>query len=235
MARRGAVTVVAVALLGGASAAFALTEALKLEGVPVTAAKYRRSFSPTCHCRAKTAKLTVKLKEEETLDAAVVDADGDVVRSLVTGLAHGAGTVSFRWDGKDDDSRVVPDGGYRLQLELAEADRSVVLPRLVEVDTRAPEVTVLSVEPRALSGESGSTTVEYRTSERASPTLLVDGTRAGRGAFAPAGNESIAWDGSIRGRPARRGAHELVLRVRDRAGNVASSEPVVVRVVGTAA
>jgi hypothetical protein len=204
---------------------------LKLERHVVSASRVDRVFSPTCGCPTRKARLAVTLSEGDTIDAAIVASDGRDVRSLVTGLARPAGVVPLVWDGRDDRRAVVPDGTYRLRIRLHSERRTIELRRRIRVDTRPPVVAVVSVRPRVVASRRGSSApvvVVYRTSELSRPLLLVDGTAA-RGRFVAPGTRSLAWRGKIGGRPLRRGRHELVLRVRDRAGNVALARPVSLR------
>ncbi|MDQ3889606.1 MAG: hypothetical protein M3312_03530, partial [Actinomycetota bacterium] len=174
--RRAALTALTIALLAGASAAFAVTEMLKLERHVVSASHVDRVFSPTCGCATSTARLAVTLSEGDTIDAAIVARDGTEVRSLVTGLARPAGVVRFAWDGRDDRRAVVPDGNYRLRIRLHADRRTIELRRRIRVDTRPPAVAVVSARPRVLASRRGGrarVVVAYRTSERSRPLLLV--------------------------------------------------------------
>ncbi len=133
--RRAALTALVLALLAGATAAFALTEALKLEGAPLTVRRFDHEVAPLCRCPARRAWLVVRLRERDVLDAAIVDADGDEVRVLATALERPAGVVRFRWNGRDDGGRVVAEGTYRLRIELREQEQTIVIPRTIRVDT----------------------------------------------------------------------------------------------------
>ena len=73
-----------LALLVATTAAFALTEALKLERSPVTAPRFDKLFSPTCACETSTERLALRLREPSTIDAVIVDDVCETVRTLET-------------------------------------------------------------------------------------------------------------------------------------------------------
>lgn len=231
---RAGLTALVLALLAGTTAAFALTEALKLERSPVTAPRFTRVFSPTCDCRTSVARLALTLREEDTVEAAIVDRDGHHVRVLATGLDRPAGLVRFRWNGRDDRGRVVSDGGYRLRIRLREKERTIVIPNAIRVDTAAPTAALVSVRPRVFSPDgdrrNDRTVVTYRASEASRALLFVDGAPAVRARRGPAGTRSISWGGRIQRRPLPPGRHELVVRVQDRAGNMTATGAARVRI-----
>ena len=227
--RRGVLTALTILVLAGTSAAFALTEALKLEPSPVTTARVSRVFSPVCGCTPNVARIAVGLREADAIDVAILDDEGDTVRALARALERPAGIVRLTWDGTDDGGRRVADALYRVRVHFRRAGRTVVLPRAVRVDTVPPAVTVTNVEPRVL-GPDGEVVVFYAANERSRPVLLVDGVPAARKRRGAAGERTLVWRGRVHGRLVPSGRHELVVRVRDRAGNVADSVPFVVRV-----
>lgn len=221
--RRAALTALVLALLAGATAAFALTERLKLEGRAVTAMKVRRAFSPTCGCRTRFATIAVTLREQDTVAAEIVDEEGRRVRTLQPRAEAPSAEARFRWDGRDDDGRLVRDGSYRLRIRLVEEDQTILVAKRIRVDTAPPTVGHVSVRPRVLTPDE-EVVVAFTTDEPARALLLVDGEPVARARFARPGRRTITWDGTSRGRPVRPGSHALVLRVRDRAGNVAARE-----------
>ena len=56
------------------------------------------------------------------------------------------GLVTFEWDGRNDEGRIVPDGPYRLKVEFEDKRRTIVIPNRIFVDTVPPEV-VAHAEP----------------------------------------------------------------------------------------
>jgi len=224
--------VLLLALLAGTTTAFALTEALKLEQSPVSRPRFKSVFSPTCACPRETARLAVRLLDADTIDAVIVDEDGNSVRTLASHERHAPGRTVFRWDGKDDRGEIVPDGTYRLRLHFADADRTILIPDTVRVDTRPPTIELVILEPRRLAFGGESVTIVVRLTERARPLLLANGELVLRGPVGDPGRARLTWDGSIEGHPLSPRRYALTLEAQDRAGNVsAPTEAVIVRIV----
>ena len=221
-----------LALLAGTTTAFALTEALKLERSPVTRPRFKSVFSPTCGCPRETARLAVKLRKADMIDAVMVDEDGNSVRTLVSAERLGPGRVVFRWNGRDDRGAVVPDGTYRLRLHFASGDWTILIPNTVRVDTRPPAIELVSLEPRRLELGGEGATIVVRLTERARPLLLANGELVLRGAVGDPGPAQLTWDGTFEGHRLSRGRYTLTLEAQDRAGNVSPpTEAVTVRIV----
>jgi hypothetical protein len=224
--RRIAVTVLVLALLGGTAAAFTMTEALKLERPPVTAPRFDKVFSPTCGCSTSAARLAFHLRRADRLDLVIVSGD-EPVRTLATDLEHARGRVLVRWNGRDDDGAILPDGVYRLRVELADAGRTVVIPKKIRIDTRAPALELVRTAPLAFSpdgdGRRDTLRAAYRADEDAAPVLSVDGRIAVEGRVKRAGERAVVWDGRVGERSLRAGVYRVLLRARDRAGNLSSA------------
>jgi hypothetical protein len=220
-------TLLLLALLVGSAGAFTQTERLKLARSPIQVERFTRYFSPGCDCRRRMARLTFLLRRADRVDVTVVAEDGDVVRKLANGLERSSGRFELDWTGTDEAGRIVPDGLYRVRVDLEGAARSILIPTGVHVDTQPPKVRLESVSRTTLSlgatGADGTIILRYTASERGWPILLVDGRRAVRGAPQRPGAAAIAWDGAFRSSSVGPGVHELALMVRDRAGN--RSEP----------
>ena len=89
--------------------------------------------------------------------------------------------MNVEWDGRDDEGRIVPDGSYRPRLTLESGARSFVLRNPIQLDTRAPKMTVTRVSPKVFSpdgdGRNDQVIVRYRVDEPAHGILRVDGVR----------------------------------------------------------
>ena len=228
-------TALVLALVAGTAAAFAVTESLKLERSPITAPRFDKRFSPVCACPTDTAELGFRLRRADRLDAAVVNGDDEIVRTLVEDERHRRGNVLFRWDGRDDAGAVVPDGPFRLRVHLDRARRTIVIPNVVLVDTKAPEVVAFRIRRPAFSPNGDGTNdrlpVIYRATEKGSPILLVDGEPAILGKSRLPRRQRITWGGRVDGEALAPGTYAIALQVRDRAGNLSElTEPLPVRV-----
>jgi hypothetical protein len=224
--RRLAVPVLVFALLAGTTAAFAVTEALKLEPAPIARPNFDQVFSPTCGCAQSTARLALRLRRADELDAVMVDADGEPVRTLAADRRRAPGRLVFRWNGRDDAGAVVADGPYRMRVHLEDERRTILIPDVVRVDTEPPTVELVGVSPRRLSpdgdGRRDRATIRFRLSGRASPVVLVDGSVAARGQARRRGTATLTWAGTVRGRPLPPGLYGVAVRARDRAGNISA-------------
>lgn len=131
--RRVAVPVLVIGLLAGATAAFGLTESLKLERSPVLRARFTQEFTPGCRaCRPRKALLSFRLRHADRLDVEIVS-DGEAVRTLAHGRRFPKGRVRFKWGGRDDTGTLVPAGTYRVRVYVHGDDRTVVFRREVTV------------------------------------------------------------------------------------------------------
>ena len=218
-------------LVGGTSAAFAYTQALKTERSPLGTPSFDRKLAPTCECRNAEVRFRLRLREPDRVSAEIVDSGGTAVRTLADGEPRPAGRLVLRWNGRDQAGEIVPDGAYRLRVSLAEAGRTILYPTTIRVDTVAPRLELVSVRPQELApGGKARFKVGYRSSEEARPVLTATAESGmpgvvNRGRFWPLGRASINWAGLIDGAPAEAGPYELTLIVVDRFGN--RSEPVV--------
>jgi hypothetical protein len=228
-------TALVLALLAGTTVAFGVTEALKLEKTPITRPEIDKQFSPLSESGAGTADVDFTLRKGDRIDVGIVDADGELVRTIVAGVRRSRGFAHFTWDGRDDAGRLVPEGRYRPRVHLDHEHRTIVIPNTIEVDTTAPELAFLRARPRAFSpdrdGRREYVRIRFRFDEPTRPLLLVDGRQEGKGRFVRRGGR-LNWFGKRPdGRPLPPGVYTLSLRGEDRAGNISPvSRPVRVRI-----
>jgi hypothetical protein len=218
------VAVLALALIAATAAAFAWTESLKLERLPVVGPRFPESFSPVCVCPTETAKLRLRFRVTDTVDADILDAGGEVVRSLGERRVR-PGLVTFEWDGRNDQGQVVPDGPYRLRVELEDKRRTIVVPDRILVDTVPPEILDMEVGRVAFSpdgdGYADVVGVDYEADGPAAPLLYVGDQLALERPVRRA-RSALLWDGTVDGEVLVPGTYRLALRVRDPAGNISS-------------
>jgi FlgD Ig-like domain len=226
--RRLLSTFLVLGLLGGTAGAFAVTERLKLEPSPITDPDVDHVLSPVCDCETQTADIAFRIREADQLTIAIVDADGEVVRTLVADRDYDSGPVALSWDGRDDEGEIVAEGSYRPRVHLDDERRTIVLPNPMRVDTTAPVVTVVSVAPTVISpdrdGRSDKIKVRYRVDELARPYVLVDGLEETIGRTRPGGGQ-LEWYGRHEGRPLPPGPHAVSLVATDLAGNRSRPTP----------
>ncbi len=212
-------------------AAFFVTQSLKTE-VPVVlrfAAK-PRDISPNGDRVRDTARVGFDLSEPAEVSFYVIDSEGDEVRRLVDDRRLAGDTKHrFRWDGRDDEGGVVPDGVYRLRVARRKEGRVVDSFKEVRVDTRRPKVRLISTTPNVISpgvpGGARRVRVRYSGPRNVAPEFRVFRTdvnppqvvRLFRGDRSRSG----VWDGTVRGGGfAPDGSYSFFVLVRDLAGNL---------------
>jgi flagellar hook assembly protein FlgD len=228
-------TALVLALAGATAAAFVVAERLKLERSPVTAPQFPRQFSPSCDCPTDTARLRIRFRRADVVDARIVDRTGRPVRTLSSNERIRKGRVLLTWDGRDDAGAVVGDGKYRLELHLEKSRRTILVPTVFRVDTKAPKLRVLDVSRATVSpngdGVNDRVRIVYRAGSKAAPILSVNGLVVVRGKARSAGRAQAQWNGRVDDTPAAPGEYRLTLQVRDLAGNLSKTVDVgIVRV-----
>jgi hypothetical protein len=223
MGTRLAPAALIAALLVATSAAFVVTEQLKLTRNPIVAPRVDKLFSPVCDCATDTASITFRLRKADRVTVDVIDSQGNLVRELARRRPQGRGAVSYVWDGRDGEGHVVAEGSYRPRVHLDRARRTIVMPNPIRVDVTPPRVVSFTARPLVISpdgdGRSDRATIRYRVSERAVVELYVDSTRAIRKlGTRPRG--TMSWTGVAGGEPLLEGVYTLRLVARDVAGNL---------------
>ena len=222
-ATRFAPAALVAALLVATSGAFVVTEKLKLTRNPIVGPRVHKIFSPVCDCATDTASITFRLRKPDHVTVEMIDAHGDVVRELARRRPQGRTAVSYVWDGRDSDGRVVEEGSYRPRVHLDQARRTIVMPNPIRVDVTPPRVLSFTARPLVISpdgdGRADRARITYAVSERAVVELYVDGTRAIRKlGTRPRG--TMSWAGVAGGEPLPQGVYTLRLVARDVAGNL---------------
>src|SRR5690348_14059372 len=96
-------------------------------------------FSPTSGGARTKANVKVRLRRADTVTVAVLDARDHEVAVLAGALHVPRGFVTFRWDGKQPNGSLAPDGAYRVKVHLANQHQTIVLPNVIRLDTKPPE------------------------------------------------------------------------------------------------
>ena len=216
-----------VSLLAATSAAFALTEGLKLQQSPIFGTKVDQVFSPVCDCEDAEATIRFKLRERDRVDVSIVDGDEDVVRTIVRNHDEEAGVVEVGWDGRDDRGEVLPEGEYRPRVHLRRERWTIVMPNEIRVDVTPPLVEEARAAPRVISPDGDRrrdrVVVRYRFSEPARALLYVNGTKRVETLFARERDE-LTWYGRADGRAVPPGRYLFFVRARDPAGNLGPAQ-----------
>jgi len=223
MGTRLAPAALVAALLVATSAAFVVTEQLKLTRNPIVGPRVDKVFSPVCDCASDSASITFRLRKPDRVTVDLVDSGGNVVRELARRRPQGRAAISYVWDGRDAAGNVVDEGSYRPRVHLDRARRTIVMPNPIRVDLTAPRIVSFTARPLVISpdgdGRSDRARIRYRVSERAVVELYVGGTRAIRKlGTRPRG--TMSWAGVAGGEPLPEGVYTLRLVARDVAGNL---------------
>ena len=211
------------ALLVATSAAFVVTEKLKLTRNPIVGPTVDKVFSPVCDCSTASAVIRFRLRQPDRVTVEIVDGNGDVVRELARSRPHGRVRASYVWDGRDGDGAVVGEGTYKPRVHLDEQRRTIVMPNVIRVDTTPPRVVSFSARPLLVSpdgdGRFDRAKIRYRISERGVVELYVGGVRALRKSGTRTSG-TLDWFGTAGGEELPERLHKLRLVARDRAGNL---------------
>jgi FlgD Ig-like domain len=212
-----------LALLGSSAAAFAVTEGLKLEKSPITDTVVDKVVAPDSATHA-IASISFVLRKPDRITVEVVNGNGDVIRTLARSQSVGRGSHQFKWNGRDNEGRVVADGGYRPRVHLAREHRTIGLPNVIRMDATPPLIKLVSATPHEFSPDGDFrreyVRIRYLTNEKAEAILYVDGDRRTLvRAFLRAGK--LDWGGKA-ARDLRPGRHLLRLRAIDSAGNLSN-------------
>jgi len=231
---RPLVRAVFVVLVVATVAAFFTTQQLKGEfPLVIRFATKPAHFSPNGDDYRDTTEIGFDLSEPASVTFLVVDSEGSEVRRIVSERRlAGDAKHRFRWDGRDDDGNVVPDGTYRMRVVRRDESRVIDSAKEITVDRKPPLVTLLSVEPSVvatgLPGETASVRVRYRGPKNRAPVVRVFRTDDGAPhivrRFRGGPNRGAVWDGQVSTgpestAPAPEGDYAFTVAVRDRAGN----------------
>ncbi len=215
-------TVTLLGLLVATSAAFAITEHLKLIRSPVFGVLVSKVFSPTCRCAQSKATIRVRLRQADRVTVTIDDAELNPVRTLVSDrLEPKQRRLYFSWDGRTDGGTLAPDGSYRPEIHLANARRTILFPLVdrIVLDTKVPKVLSASVKNDVFSpGGQHTVAIHYSFSERAHAVVYLGRQRITRGRPSrPQG--AVKWAGKLDGSPVRAGTYTLSIGALDLAGN----------------
>ena len=195
-------------------------------------------FSPNRDGRRERMHVTFKLKQADDVTVQMLDADGDLVRTLLDDKHLGRYQPiqpSLSWDGRDDAGRLVPDGRYRIKIILRRQGRAVFPQRSILKDTTPPHPVVTSIGPdthygpELLPEPAGKPAEIHFAPAQYVPRIHIFRTAPGREREVlvhdlEQGAREFAWDGrDDRGRRVSPGVYLAVPEWRDPAGNIGTS------------
>jgi hypothetical protein len=185
-------------------------------------------FSPNGDGRKDVADLALRMRQSDVVTVDLVEEAGDPVRRLATDREVGRSTVlALRWNGRTDAGSIAPDGLYRVRASLTRRGRSVIVPRLITLDTTPPTPHVVSITPGQVVGPKTpamgikvkgisrhrATRFRVLRTDLGKPQLVARGFRKG-------GLRKWTWNGRSGGKPVPPGVYVVQVIVRDKAGNL---------------
>jgi len=215
-------------------AAFVLAQQLKSD-VPLVLrfATKPAHFSPNGDGYRDTTEIGFDLSEPASVSFMVVDSEGTEVRRIATNeRLAGDAKHRWRWDGRNDDGQVVPDGTYRMRVVRRDESRVIDSVKEIFVDRVPPRVTLTSARPSVIAtnlpGEAPSVRIAYRGPANQAPIVRVfrtdDGPPHVVRRFRGHPDRTATWDGRVSAgsehtEPAPEGDYAFTVAVRDKAGN----------------
>ena len=182
---RPLVRVVFALLVIATIAAFLVTQQLKIEfPLVIRFAAAPPQFSPNGDGFRDSSEVGFDLSEPAEVTFAITDGEGNEVRRIVDERRLAGDTKHrFRWDGRDDEGRVVPDGTYRMRVVRRNESRVINSTKEITVDTDPPRVELIDAEPSVIAtgepGQSPRVHVRYRGPVNAAPEFRVFRTDEG--------------------------------------------------------
>jgi hypothetical protein len=217
--RRVVTTVTLLGLLVATSAAFAITEHLKLIKSDVFGTEVSKVLAPGCHCATSKAIVRIRLRHTEHVTVTIVDSAGHKVATIASNmLVHARSPQHWAWDGRTDAGGRAPDGVYHPWVQLPH--RTFRFANDILLDTKAPKVLSRSVaRPLLFAGPGRTVAIRYAFSEPAHAVVFFGGRRIIFGRRTRQ-HDKVKWTGAVAGRSLRPGRYVLSIGAQDVAGNV---------------
>lgn len=222
------------ALVVASFAAFFVIHRVKSEPALIRVGGLSRYFSPACDCDRRTNEFWISLGTDDRVTVDVVRADGSPVRRLTTDRVLKAyRRLVLAWDGTLPSGQRAPDGLYRIRVRVPSRRRVAVIQTTMRLDTVAPrpvlcvgEVCSSDAGDRAIR-VSKDRPVDIRIkgrSKRYATQVVVRRREQGRWIR---DREYEVTSPRLRISPAsttsKARRYEVVVAVRDRAGNFGSA------------
>lgn len=224
------------------SGAFFAAQKLKSTAPVVADIGGNTLFSPNGDGRYDRAEINFRVKRKDRIDVMMVDEAGDEIRRLAHDRSVRSGRrVRLKWNGRDGRGRIARDGTYYPRIVLRRAGRVVTGQNGLVLDTTPPQPRVVAIGPETGAGpellprpDGKPVKIAFNAPGlqpdvdiwRTSPEVRrVTGVGIDGGRTDENGNGTAQWSGRRRGKRVAPGTFAVVVRSRDRAGNIGSSVP----------
>jgi hypothetical protein len=205
------------------TAAFAITERLKLVKSPITGTFVSPVFSPTCGCARGKATIKVKLRHGDLVTVSILDSKLHPLRTLASDERMTRGFKKFLWEGLTDFGDRAPEGTYRVQIHLSHQHRTILLPNKIRLDTTPPLVNNATPNRLQFSPDgdmrADSVSIHYVLSEPAHAVVYLGAQRVIR-SLSRKETGAVVWTGRVNGMLLPPGVVTLTVGAVDLAGNV---------------
>ncbi len=168
--------------------------------IDITIVSQSRSFSPNGDGQEDTVNVHYCLSDGANLDIVVENTSSTVVKTIESGVSHGAGCDDVAWDGRNTAGALVPDGAYSLLIHASGSAGTGDASYDTAVDTRLPGVLNSPHPADTLSGTASfvfTPTAGFANISSVSVTCIgTANTPAGNGTFTASGDTSTCPEGS---------------------------------------
>jgi hypothetical protein len=216
--RRVVTTVTLLGLLVATSAAFAITEHLKLIKSDLFGTEVSKVLAPGCHCATSRAIVRIRLRHTGHVTVTIVDSGSHTVATIASNeLVHARSPQHWAWGGRTDAGGRAPDGVYHPWVHVPH--QTFRLANNIVLDTKAPKVVSASVaRPLLFAGPGRTVAIRYTFAEPAHAVVYLGSRRIIFGRRTRP-HDKVKWTGALAGSQLRPGRYVLSVGAQDIAGN----------------
>lgn len=153
--------------------------------------------------KPRAATINYFLSENSTVTIEILDSSGKLIKTLESGSPKQAGWNSAKWDGRDLQGKIVPDGVYTYKITAVDyVGHSTTNKGTIIVERLTPSITSVSDAPDPfIPKNDGVNTIDFTISEDALVTVKIYNNK-GTSVKTPVnqslkmGVNKVTWDGT---------------------------------------